>query len=73
MNRKRRTHSAEFKAQVALEALKGVSEIAREYEVHPGQIGPRVGRKKDPAVDEDHGSGADLPEEEAPFNAIPML
>lgn len=42
MKGKRRTHSAEFKAQVALEALKGiktVSEIAREYEVHPGQVG----------------------------------
>ena len=41
MKRKRRTHSAEFKAQVGLEALKGiktVSEIAREHEVHPVQV-----------------------------------
>jgi len=40
--KKRRTHSAEFKAQVGLEALKGIktlSEIAREYEVHPVQVG----------------------------------
>ncbi len=34
-------HSGEFKARVALEAIKGqrtVNEIAGEYEVHPGQI-----------------------------------
>lgn len=38
---KRRQHSAEFKARVALEAVKGlktVNEIAREYEVHPVQV-----------------------------------
>ena len=41
MSKKRRTHSSEFKAQVGLEALKGiktVSEIAREYEIHPVQV-----------------------------------
>ena len=41
MTRKRRNHSAEFKSQVGLEALKGiktVSEIAREYELHPVQV-----------------------------------
>jgi transposase len=35
---KRRQHSAEFKARVALEAVRGlktVNEIAREHEVHP--------------------------------------
>lgn len=38
---KRKQHSKEFKAKVALEALKGqrtVNEIAAEYEVHPSQI-----------------------------------
>jgi transposase len=38
---KRKQHSKEFKAKVALEALKGqktVNEIASEYEVHPSQI-----------------------------------
>lgn len=38
---KRRQHSAEFKARVALEAaqgLKTVNEIAREHEVHPVQV-----------------------------------
>lgn len=42
MKKQRRKHSAEFKAQVALEALKGIetiSEIAAKYEVHPVQIG----------------------------------
>jgi len=41
MSKKRRTHSAEFKAQVGMEALRGlktVNEIAREYEVHPVQV-----------------------------------
>jgi len=36
-----RRHSAEFKAKVALEAIKGqrtMNEIAGEYGVHPGQI-----------------------------------
>ena len=41
MMKKRRNHSAEFKAQVGMEALKGiktVSEIAREHQVHPVQV-----------------------------------
>ncbi len=36
-----RRHSAEFKAKVALEAIKGqrtMNEMAGEYGVHPGQI-----------------------------------
>jgi transposase len=38
---KRKQYSKEFKAKVALEALKGqktANEIASEYEVHPSQI-----------------------------------
>lgn len=38
---KRRKFSAEFKARVALEAIRGirtVSDIAAEYEVHPTQV-----------------------------------
>ena len=52
MKRKRRTHSAEFKARVAAEALKGIKpvhQIAAENEVHPVQVsqwkkelGPRM-------------------------------
>lgn len=42
MKKQRRKHSAEFKATVAREALKGlntISEIAAKYEVHPVQVG----------------------------------
>ena len=41
MGKKRKSHSAAFKAKVALEAVKGLktaSELASEYQVHPGQI-----------------------------------
>lgn len=41
MKAKRRRHDPEFKARVAMEALKGVKtiqQIAREYEIHPVQV-----------------------------------
>ncbi len=41
MRRKRRTHSPEFKARTALEALKEiktVNQIAAENEIHPVQV-----------------------------------
>ncbi len=41
MKAKRRRHDPEFKARVALEALKGVKtiqQIARDYEIHPAQV-----------------------------------
>jgi len=41
MGHKRRSHGADVKARVALEALKGVrtvSELAGEYQVHPTQV-----------------------------------
>ncbi|GAB1419387.1 hypothetical protein MASR2M12_21520 [Bacteroidales bacterium] len=41
MKQNRRKFSSAFKAQVALEAVKGlktVSEIAQQYELHPMQI-----------------------------------
>jgi transposase len=41
MKAKRRRHQAEFKARVALEALKGlkpVQQIAKEFDVHPVQV-----------------------------------
>jgi transposase-like protein len=41
MKRKRRRHDPEFKARVALEALKGdktIQEIAGEYAIHPVQV-----------------------------------
>ena len=41
MRKPRRNHSAKFKAQVALEAIRGektVAEIAAHHEVHPTQV-----------------------------------
>lgn len=41
MKRQRRKHTAEFKARVALEAIKGLktmSEIAAEFEIHPVMV-----------------------------------
>ena len=42
MGQKRKNHSKEFKAKVALEAVKGMhtlSELASRYKIHPTQIG----------------------------------
>jgi transposase len=41
MKAKRRTHDSAFKARVALEALKGIKtiqQIAKDFEIHPGQV-----------------------------------
>ena len=41
MKGKRRRHDPEFKARVALEALKGaktIQEIAKEFDIHPVQV-----------------------------------
>ena len=41
MSTKRRTMSPEFKAKVALEAIRGVqtvNEIAAKYQIHPNQV-----------------------------------
>jgi transposase len=41
MKAKRRRHDSQFKAKVAMEALKGVKtiqQIAKDYEVHPVQV-----------------------------------
>ncbi len=41
MKRQRRKHTAEFKARVAIEAVKGMktmSEIAAEFEIHPVMV-----------------------------------
>lgn len=41
MKQQRRKHTAEFKAKVALEALKGmdtVNQIAAKHEIHPVQV-----------------------------------
>lgn len=41
MGGKRKRHSPEFKAKIALLAVKGeqrINEIASQYELHPGQV-----------------------------------
>lgn len=41
MRKPRRNHSAKFKAQIALEAIRGektIAEIAAHHEVHPTQV-----------------------------------
>lgn len=64
--KKRRTYDDNFKARVALEAIKGektLSEIASHFEVHPNQItqwkkqllenvSSLFSRKKDPEIEE---------------------
>lgn len=64
--RKRKTYDDNFKARVALEAIKGertLSEIASQFEVHPNQItkwkkqllenvSSIFSRKKDPEIEE---------------------
>jgi len=41
MKAKRRRHEPEFKARVALEALKGIKtiqQIAKDFDIHPAQV-----------------------------------
>jgi transposase-like protein len=41
MNKKRRNHSASYKAKVALEAIKGektLSDLSAQFSLHPNQI-----------------------------------
>lgn len=41
MKRKRKSHSDEFKARVGLEAVQGlktIQQIAKEYKIHPTQV-----------------------------------
>jgi transposase-like protein len=66
MKRQRRKHTPEFKARIALEAIKGIktiSQIAKEFEVHPVMVSawkkdlmerlPEVFEKKNARKDKD--------------------
>ena len=54
MSRKRRNHSAAFKAKVALAALKGdktIAELSQQFELHPNQITQWKAKLKEHAAD----------------------
>lgn len=54
MKAKRRRHDPEFKARVALEALKGIEtiqRIAKNYDVHPVQVSEWKKRMSEGAAD----------------------
>ena len=53
MKQKRRNHSSEFKARIALEALKGlktVQQIAEENDLHPVQVTQWKGQMQEAAA-----------------------
>ncbi|MCP4546795.1 MAG: IS3 family transposase [bacterium] len=54
MSRKRRNHSAAFKAKVALAALKGdktIAELSQQFDLHPNQITQWKAKLKEHAAD----------------------
>lgn len=66
MKGKRRRHDPEFKARVALEAIKGVKtiqEIAKEYDIHPVQVSEWKKKMADNAASV-FGAAAGKPEAE---------
>jgi transposase-like protein len=74
MTMPRRQHSAEFKAKVALEAIRGertLNELATEYGVHPVQITQwkRLALEELPKIFS-HRRGAKSKEEEALQSAL---
>jgi transposase-like protein len=64
MKAKRKRHNGAFKAKVGLDAILGiktVAQIAREYQVHPGQVSQwkTVIRERLPELFETEGGGSE--------------
>jgi transposase-like protein len=67
MKAKRRRYDGAFKAKVGLEALKGiktVSQIAKEFEVHPVQVSQWKNQVMERLPDVFEGAGREVVDEE---------
>lgn len=72
MAKKRRTFTKEFKAKVALEALKEqltISQIAKKYDLHPNQVSAWKKQAKEDLI-EIFGSGKQEDEQEELISAL---
>ena len=72
MAKKRRTFTREFKAKVALEALKEqltISQIAKKYDLHPNQVSAWKKQAKEDLL-EVFGTGSENEEQEDLISAL---
>ena len=73
MKRKRRNHSASFKAKVALAAIRGdktLTELAEQFDVHPNQIQDWRRKLLDKADQVFDGGGSSASESEHKFKEL---